>query len=795
MIIAAKPGIPQPRTDLAVQTARVLNAYEVLNPEALSWSANILRVDFTNPDQQTHEHRGEAKEIIWNLRKNELRSRWPGYGFVIDLNEYEVAVPQRWQLAQPICKAEYRVSLSRTGTASFQDPDGRKIISGIIRDAIKKHFKDQTSLELGELWQDFDAFCQYPRNDFGQDHLMCKRFSVVPKYIAGSRLVLQTVITTATLDGRTVADYYETGTVAALAEMIALKREGRLTRKNRQTNVRVLHQPTEGAAGIRALDLDDVDVILRHAELPPDRQRELAQGTVRCRPYAHPTMDIPPWELRLILGSQITQEDHAETIIEPDDRAAWMRRIRDFVEGCDVHGKTLRLADQPINTETMDSLIVLPPAIRVRGHNGREMIIPGPEHLTERALQQRARARMDAIRERGFLQRRPINPALAWPNRLDLARGEHLGRHFNAILSDHGIEQTFALLRYRTAEELRATIEREAYDTVMVILPEGSRQPHSADDTHEQIKRRLDVPSQCLQYDNTLPSDLAALEWSQIKNSTDKRTRRIRQRYELCVINLLVKHHWFPFAPYEPFHYNVHVGLDVGGVHNTNAVACLGYGFRRPTEGLLFLPEEIQIETQQKEPIPTQSLLRGLIGLFETSHAELVAAGIQPDFSSVLFHRDGQLLGCGDLWNERDALIQLHDHVRQLGWIGPDAVWTVVEISKTAENWRLLRSMPGGVRNPVVGYAVFPFEDQNTALVATTGDPYLTQGTAQPLLVTISHIAGTAAPKIVVRDLVWQADLCFTKPDIGMALPWVLNVADTGALQLSKAYRLSGITA
>ena len=224
-------------------------------------------------------------------------------------------------------------------------------------------------------------------------------------------------------------------------------------------------------------------------------------------------------------------------------------------------------------------------------------------------------------------------------------------------------------------------------------------------------------------------------------------------------------------------------------------MACLGYGFRRPTEGLLFLPEEIQIETQQKEPIPTQSLLRGLIGLFETTHAELVASGVQPDFSSVLFHRDGQLLGCGDVWNERDALIQLHDHTRQRGWIGPDAVWTVVEISKTAENWRLLRSMPGGVRNPVVGHAVFPFDDQNTALVAATGDPYLTQGTAQPLLVTISDIAGTAAPKIVVRDLVGQADLCFTKPDIGMALPWVLNVADTGALQLSKAYRISGITA
>jgi hypothetical protein len=47
----------------------------------------------------------------------------------------------------------------------------------------------------------------------------------------------------------------------------------------------------------------------------------------------------------------------------------------------------------------------------------------------------------------------------------------------------------------------------------------------------------------------------------------------------------------------------------------------------------------------------------------------------------------------------------------------------------------------------------------------------------------------------VVRDLVWQADLCFTKVDMGMSLPWVLNVADEGALQLARAYYITGITA
>jgi hypothetical protein len=33
------------------------------------------------------------------------------------------------------------------------------------------------------------------------------------------------------------------------------------------------------------------------------------------------------------------------------------------------------------------------------------------------------------------------------------------------------------------------------------------------------------------------------------------------------------------------------------------------------------------------------------------------------------------------------------------------------------------------------------------------------------------------------HDLIWEADMCFSKPDIGMSLPWILHVADTGALQ------------
>ena len=120
-------------------------------------------------------------------------------------------------------------------------------------------------------------------------------------------------------------------------------------------------------------------------------------------------------------------------------------------------------------------------------------------------------------------------------------------------------------------------------------------------------------------------------------------------------------------------------------------------------------------------------------------------------------------------------------------------MWTAVEVMKNAEEWRLLR---GGneVSNPLVGQCVFPFEDENTGIVCTTGLPYLPQGTAAPLKIGIVDIRGRARREEVVRDLVWEADMCFTKPDMGMSLPWVLHVADAGALQVSRAYKINGLT-
>src|SRR5207244_1864254 len=111
---------------------------------------------------------------------------------------------------------------------------------------------------------------------------------------------------------------------------------------------------------------------------------------------------------------------------------------------------------------------------------------------------------------------------------------------------------------------------------------------------------------------------------------------------------------------------------------------------------------------------------QGLLDLFETTYAELRDTGCMPNFDKTLFSRDGRLLGDGDDWNEIDALKKLHQVLRDRGWVSDQSTWTAVEVMKQAEEWRLLRYHES-VMNPIVGQGILPFDEENMALVCTTG--------------------------------------------------------------------------
>src|SRR5205085_1997972 len=171
------------------------------------------------------------------------------------------------------------------------------------------------------------------------------------------------------------------------------------------------------------------------------------------------------------------------------------------------YGQPIFLSETPFDAANLRRTFLLPPSVRVRGADGTEEIIKAPTAASEDMLRKRARLRSEHIRRYGFLQQRPINPLLAWTLRAGEQPADRLLEDMNRILAEQGINFKFTLFRYDTVEEIKREVEEKEYDTLLAVLPEGRDKPYDENDTHEQIKRRIEVPSQCIHFDNTLTTD------------------------------------------------------------------------------------------------------------------------------------------------------------------------------------------------------------------------------------------------------------------------------------------------
>jgi hypothetical protein len=633
-----------------------------------------------------------------------------------------------------------------------------------------------------------------PSGKIRGDFCFFRCFIVTRVIVGGDRFALRISVRTVCLDGRTLDYYYREGKVAELAEMIESKQSSGSDRKGNPFGIHVwLDESTDNKTTAKQLELTDPARIVAAAKRSPLEQRRLADSTVLCADFKKPPNEVSLTKLRLVLNTDITSEQHRETIISPHERWRLQSSVRDYLENLTVVGKAARLAPDPISIDSFACVDIRPPIIRVLNEWQQPVLLDALSEFSFEALKERAKNRMRAVERNGFLRSLDINPALAWPSSFPPERARWMQRDLNHILTSRKIKFQFALVRFTNVEDLRKKLADAGHDAVLVVLPEHSSQSGRPNDTHEQLKKRLDIPSKCIHHDNTLSEHLVSRPVRDLDEPAKREFNQTKQKYRLTLDHLLIKHGWIPFEPAEPFHFNVHVGLDVGGRRNDTVVACLGYGFTAADQQLTFFTQQIHVEKGKAEPIPTDSLLTGLLQLFEQVHADAKNAGVALDYESVLFIRDGAMLATGDEWNERDALKRLRERLVSDRLATSASRWAVAEIHKRAEEWRLFDKVGDTIKNPLVGRCIYDFKRPNEGLLTTTGRPYLFQGTAQVLKVVTSNLSGSSTFRDIVQDVSWEADLGFTRPDMGRGLPWVLHGADSGALHASKGYRLIGL--
>lgn len=755
------------RQQVGIQT--VLNAYELLT-DPLQWQVNVYRVDPLH--SAPSETPRDFKALMYSYARRQ-RAREQGPFWMLD--EHHVAAPLGCVLKDGEFQGA-RITALPPRTVDANDLSAEPLVREILKSATRAGLKQGA---FGHLIQEGTRFIERPcpQTRRGDVH-HCRRFEVRPMAVRLSsserRWVLQFLVDTVTLDTRSIGDYYRAGEVDLLADMVEAKRRNRWRPSGGPTAIRALYLPDGGDGQFGPLL--DPERLLQDADLTVGAQKERTDDVHACELFRRGEqvkVEVPGTALYLVLDTQLTGQSHDDTILDVQDRLAHYKTLRAALHEAPAYGLNLTL--RPTLAQVASQTIAPPPLRLV------DRTLPAPTDTAFRTLQDRYRARKAHVRAQGYLHRMDINPLVAVPARYGKERGTALVRDLQAISQRQGLEIRFAgPVLYATVEEIQAQLGH--HDALIAVLPEGRRAAQHVDDMHEQIKRTLSVTSQCIHHDNT-------------RHAATRDARQARaagHNYEAIVENLLVKHGWVPFLPAAAAHYNVRFGIDVGGVKNDRVMVCLGYGFEAATP--IFHAEEIKVNRAQAEPIQDGPLYAGMLALLSQVRRVIDAKRITPDFEHVLFLRDGDSNGEAGIWQERDAFTRLHAEFRKQGWISDQASWVLVEVSKRAAGWRQLRLEDGRTVNPLVGTVSFPFADPHQALISTTGSPTLAQGTAQPLLVTMTPVAGTFDPQVVVRDLVWEADLGFTKLDQGYALPFTLHVADSGALKLSRTYDITGLT-
>src|SRR5262249_54558100 len=154
-----------------------------------------------------------------------------------------------------------------------------------------------------------------------------------------------------------------------------------------------------------------------------------------------------------------------------------------------------------------------------------------PPNLLEETLKERTRRRSQDVRRYGFLEQRPVNLLLAFPDGPGEPSERRMRNDLNHILREKGIRFQFRSYRFGSIDDIRREIERGHYDALLAVLPDDSEEMQTS--VHDQIKQRIDVPSQCIRYANTLDKRLVEIPYREFPEKKKKYARRIQQMYDL----------------------------------------------------------------------------------------------------------------------------------------------------------------------------------------------------------------------------------------------------------------------
>ena len=129
----------------------------------------------------------------------------------MDVDEETVAVPAEWNIPGDVQEGDYFVTFDAPSPPIPPTRAPRHHHAASSGEAIKSRFKNTPSDVLGASGKTMTASVRCHNIEKGAEYHFCRKFGAAPKVLKGNRWVIQLLVTTATLDGWTFADYFRRG--------------------------------------------------------------------------------------------------------------------------------------------------------------------------------------------------------------------------------------------------------------------------------------------------------------------------------------------------------------------------------------------------------------------------------------------------------------------------------------------------------------------------------------------------------------------------------------------------------
>jgi len=307
---------------------------------------------------------------------------------------------------------------------------------------------------------------------------------------------------------------------------------------------------------------------------------------------------------------------------------------------------------------------------------------------------------------------------------------------------------------HRLSDQLRSieTALKDRAGYALVVLP---TRPHI--NLYTLLKRRLPnlkIQSQCAQPASILPfyRKDGHMTWT-LKTSANGRYASYIRYLALGI--LAVNRKWLWHLAEGTLSQSAYIGIDV-----LKGTAVFTFLYLDGSEIYFWIAK-----SGREERLP-RDMVRDL--LLDRLPKDFERLGLPPT-SCIVIHRDGRLCT-----SERLALDDVTKQLIRRGLVNQNFAFKVIEVHKnSAYHPRLFVDRDGRTYNPPMG--AYRMIGDREAILSTTGEPLLTQGTADPV-----HLVGAVSSLTPgdVEDFNALSHLGFTSPNACHRLALTLSLAD-----------------